>query len=91
MSDIHSSQLENANVIQLENESCEIMWDLLHACNFAFTRVPIADLSLGWGNSLCGRCFTKDSNENITLQILHGELKLFSESNASEKRQSMSL
>lgn len=43
------------------------------------------------GNSLCGRCFTKDSNENITLQILHGELKLFSESNASEKRQSMSL
>lgn len=27
------------------------MWDLLHACNFAFTRVPIADLSLGWGGT----------------------------------------
>lgn len=59
MSEIHSSQLENANVIQLENETCEIMWDLLHACNFAFTRVPIADLSLGWGELIMWSMFYK--------------------------------
>ena len=67
MSDIHSSQLENANVIQLENETCEIMWDLLHACNFAFTRVPIADLSLGWG----GTHYVVDVLQKILMKTSH--------------------
>ena len=35
------------------------MWDLLHACNFAFTRVPIADLSLGWVELIMWSMFYK--------------------------------